>query len=70
MAYSRKAGQRVYMLLVHEKTGEEKRRAGTVESDEIEFWDYTTVRFDDFPALAQTVLGYYLFDEETPNDEA
>jgi hypothetical protein len=55
-------GQRVYMLLVHDITGEEKRRMGTVASDDIEGWDYTDVCFDDIPAFAQPILSYYLFD--------
>lgn len=59
----RKAGQRVYMLLVNDETKEEKRRPGTVDTDEIEGWDYTDVKFDDFPGLAQPTLSYYLHDE-------
>lgn len=66
--YNRKAGQRVYMLLVNDKTGEEKQRWGTVESDEIEFHDYTDVRFDDAPGFVQLILGYYLFDEDEDSD--
>ncbi len=55
-AYGRKKGDRVYMLLVHEITGEEKKRYGTVMSDEIQFWDYTDVAFDDMPKWTQPIL--------------
>lgn len=60
----RKEGQKVYMLLVHEQTKEEKKRFGVVDKDEIEGWDYTDVRFDDMPAFAQPILSYYLYDVE------
>lgn len=63
----RKAGTRVYMLLVHEVTKEEKRRWGTVDRDE-GLWDYTDVRFDDNPKMVSPVLSYYLFTEG--DDEA
>lgn len=62
--YERKKGDRVYQMLVHQETGEEKKRYGTVDSDEIEFWDYTDVRFDDSPAFTQAVLSWYLFSEQ------
>ena len=61
----RKKGQRVFMELEHEQTKETRRRYGTVESDEIEFWDYTDVRFDDNPAFVSPVLTYYLFEADT-----
>lgn len=62
----RKTGQRVYMLLVNEETKDEKRRWATVDHDEIEGWDYTDVRFDDFPGLVQPVLSYYLHEDDRP----
>jgi len=60
---NRTKGSRVYMLLVHEVTGEEKKRYGTVDRDD-GLWDYTDVRFDDVPAIVQPVLCYYLHDDE------
>jgi hypothetical protein len=64
MNIQRKKGDRVYALLVHEQTGEERKRWGTVASDEIEFWDYTDVRFDDLPNFIQPVVSWYLFDAD------
>jgi len=58
---NRKKGQRVYMLLEHEVTKEQKREYGSVESDE-GLWDFVDVRFDAFPSLVTPVLSYYLFD--------
>jgi hypothetical protein len=60
----RKKGERVYLMMVNDQTKEEKQRWGTVESDEIPGWDYTDVRFDDFPGLVQPILSYYLFDDQ------
>jgi hypothetical protein len=60
----RKAGQRVYMLLVRDNPPDEKKRFGTVDHDEIEGWDYTDVCFDDFPALVQPIVSWYLYDLE------
>lgn len=57
-------GDRVYTLMVNDKTGEEKKRPGTVDRDDIEGWDYTDVKFDDLPAFTIPVLSYFLFDEE------
>jgi len=56
-----KAGQRVFTTRVHEVTGEEKHRYGTVERDEIAGWDYIDVKFDDAPGFVQPILAYYLF---------
>lgn len=50
------------MVLEHEVTGETKRRYGTVESDDIDGWDYTDVRFDEARGFVQPILSYYLFD--------
>ena len=69
----RKAGDRVYMILENEKTGEEVKVWGTVTHDEIEFHDQTSVKFDEFPAPSmlgnwpgkdQVIPSYFLFDEE------
>lgn len=60
---NRKAGTRVYLKLVHETTGEQKERWGTVDKDE-GLWDYTDVRFDDMPAFVSPILSYYLFSED------
>ncbi len=63
----RKKGDRVYLLKIHEDTGEQKRRYGTIASDELEFWDYNDVIFDDLPGFVQPILSYYLHDEDQPN---
>lgn len=62
-SYTRKKGDRVYTLQVHEHTGEERKRWGTVATDEIEFWDYTDVRFDDMPEWVHPVVSWFLFIE-------
>ena len=62
-----KTGERVYMLLVHAETQEERKRFGTVVNDQIEGWDYVDVAFDDWPNLPQPVLCYYLYREQTDN---
>lgn len=64
---NRKAGTRVYMLLVHEVTHEQKRRWGTLETDE-GLWDYSDVRFDDNKNMVSPVLCYYLFTEESEGE--
>lgn len=56
-------GQRVFMVYEH-PSQPSIRREGTVDSDEIDGWDYVDVRFDDFPKMVQPVLGYYLFSVE------
>ena len=58
----RKKGDRVYLLKVHADTGEQKRRYGTIASDELE-WDYNDVIFDDMPGFVQPILSYYLHDD-------
>ena len=60
---NRKSGTRVYVLLVHEVTKEEKKRWGTLDRDE-GLWDYSDVRFDDNPNMVSPVLSYYLFTEQ------
>lgn len=62
--YARIAGDRVFMEFTHTDTKETKRRWGTVHSDDIQFWDYTAVVFDDTPAMVLPILGYYLFDDD------
>lgn len=66
-----KKGDRVYMLMVHKITGEEKRVYGTVESDESPFWDYIDVAFDDSPKFTQPILGYFLYmdDQEATGEK-
>ncbi len=61
-----KKGDRVFMLMVHNTTGEEKRVYGTVKSDELPFWDYIDVVFDDAPGFTQPILGYYLYLDDQP----
>lgn len=56
-------GDRVFTVMVNDKTGEERKRPGTVASDEIEGWDYIDVNFDDFPAFPILVVAWYLFKE-------
>lgn len=58
-----KHNTRVYILLVHNVTQEEKRRYGTVQGDPIPGWDYVNVKFDDFPAMSQPILSYYLYPD-------
>lgn len=65
---NRKKGQRVFMEFEHKDTGETKRRWGTVVSDEIPFWDYTDVQFDDLPGFTVPVICWYLFDEVTADE--
>lgn len=69
MKYSK--GDRVFTVMAHKDTGEKKLRYGTVDSDEIEGWDYINVKFDDFPAFPILVVAWYLFkdgdDYESPS---
>ena len=63
----RKKGQRIYMEFENQKTGETKRFYGTVESDEIQFWDYTDVKWDEpLPFFPDSpVISWHLFDVES-----
>lgn len=60
----RKKGQRVYSAMEND-LGREKRRYGTIASDEIEFWDYINVSFDDSPRFIEPVVTWYLHDAES-----
>jgi hypothetical protein len=57
----RTKGQRVYASMTND-LGREKRRYGTVASDEIEFWDYIDVSFDDKPKWVEPYIAWYLHD--------
>lgn len=61
-----KKGDRVYASMEND-FGHEKRRYGTVDHDEIDGWDYVDVSYDDFPAMVELVVSWYLHRAE-PDD--
>ena len=63
-----KKGDRVAMTFTHVDTGEEKVVEGTITSDEIQFFDWVSVQWDNRPILSMFPVSVYQLNQLSTSD--